>query len=258
MFAMAAQHVASRERDARAALRTRRIALFVGGFAALRHDPGASRRSRSSREGGWITLLVTRRARAPSASVVRRHYRRVGAKLQQALRRARQPAECAGCARPANSIGQADGAWCSSAAYGGLGIHTVLNIFRAFPGTSQDLVFISVGVVDSGEFKGEDAVDGLKATHGGDAAVRGTRTRHRRARRLPLRHRHGRGRGGRADLRGDRREFPKSIVFAGKIIFRRERWYQPVLHNETAIALQKRLQWRGITMVILPVRVREL
>lgn len=43
--------------------------------------------------------------------------------------------------------------------------------------------------------------------------------------------------------------------FAGKVIFERERWYQRLLHDETALAIQKRLQWAGETMVILPARV---
>ena len=53
------------------------------------------------------------------------------------------------------------------------------------------------------------------------------------------------------------REFPRITFFAGKMIFQRERWYDRLLHNETALALQKRLQWAGKTVVTLPVRVRE-
>ena len=52
------------------------------------------------------------------------------------------------------------------------------------------------------------------------------------------------------------REFPRTTFFAGQVIFQRERWFQRLLHNETAYAIQKRLQWAGQTMVILPARVR--
>jgi hypothetical protein len=52
------------------------------------------------------------------------------------------------------------------------------------------------------------------------------------------------------------KEFPQVTFFAGQLVFQRERWYQPLLHNETAFALQKRLQLPGYTMVILPARVR--
>src|SRR5262249_54708132 len=52
-----------------------------------------------------------------------------------------------------------------------------------------------------------------------------------------------------------KREFPRMTFFAGKGVFRRERLYPRLLHNETAFAIQKRLQWAGQTMVILPARV---
>jgi hypothetical protein len=53
------------------------------------------------------------------------------------------------------------------------------------------------------------------------------------------------------------REFPRATFFAGKMIFQRERWWQGVLHNETALAIQKRLQWAGRTMMTMPLRVRD-
>jgi hypothetical protein len=51
------------------------------------------------------------------------------------------------------------------------------------------------------------------------------------------------------------KEFPRSTIFTGKLIFRQENAFQRILHNETAFAIQRRLQWDGITTVILPVRV---
>jgi hypothetical protein len=40
-------------------------------------------------------------------------------------------------------------------------------------------------------------------------------------------------------------------------VFQRETWYGALLHNQTAYSLQRRLQWDGVPMVILPTRVRE-
>ena len=51
-------------------------------------------------------------------------------------------------------------------------------------------------------------------------------------------------------------EFHDVTFFAGQIIFQRDQWFQHLLHNETAFAIQKRLQWNGRTMVILPARGR--
>jgi len=52
-------------------------------------------------------------------------------------------------------------------------------------------------------------------------------------------------------------EFRQSLFFAGKLIFERERWYQRLLHNETAYQLQRRLQFAGLNAMVLPVRVTE-
>jgi hypothetical protein len=50
-------------------------------------------------------------------------------------------------------------------------------------------------------------------------------------------------------------EFPKSTVSTGKLVFRKESAFQKILHNETGFAIQRRLQWEGITTVIPPIRV---
>jgi len=43
-----------------------------------------------------------------------------------------------------------------------------------------------------------------------------------------------------------------------KLVFREERWYHKLLHNETAFALQRRLQFRGIQAIMLAIRVLDL
>ena len=65
------------------------------------------------------------------------------------------------------------------------------------------------------------------------------------SREIPVGNRHGgggRSRGLCYRLLGSSR---KTMFFAGKVIFQREKWYQPFLHNETAFAMEKRLQWVG-------------
>jgi hypothetical protein len=48
--------------------------------------------------------------------------------------------------------------------------------------------------------------------------------------------------------------FPRSVFFAGKLVFRQERFWDKVLHNQAAFTLQRRLQFAGLPMVVLPVR----
>jgi hypothetical protein len=50
--------------------------------------------------------------------------------------------------------------------------------------------------------------------------------------------------------------FPCSTVFAGQLLFGRDSIYQRLFHNQTAFSLQRRLQWDGVPVVILPTRVR--
>jgi amino acid transporter len=142
-------------------------------------------------------------------------------------------------------------------AYGGLGVHSVLTLLRMFPDQFTNIVFISVGVIDSGNFKGTAEVEALKA-----------RTRESLGRYVGLARRLGLSAEYRIAIGTDvveeasrlglevAKEFPKTIFFSGKLIFEHRRWYHRLLHNETAYAIQHRLQFAGHPMVILPVRVR--
>ena len=49
--------------------------------------------------------------------------------------------------------------------------------------------------------------------------------------------------------------FPRSVFFAGKLIFQQESWYQRLLHNETAAAVERRLQFAGLPMIVMPIRM---
>ena len=210
--------------------------------------------------GGWVTVVVTGLLIA-LCFWVRAHYRMAARKTDQLYRELGELPDSPGAEQP-KPIPPLEPQRLTAAvlvaSYGGVGIHTVLNIFRAFPGCYKQLVFISVGVVDSGEFKGEHAVEDLQR-----------RTQETVDRYVALAARLGAAATGRMALGTDvvdeaaglclavGREFPHATFFSGRLIFQRERWYQAVLHNETALAIQKRLQWAGRTMVMMPIRVRE-
>jgi hypothetical protein len=51
------------------------------------------------------------------------------------------------------------------------------------------------------------------------------------------------------------KEFPRSVTFGGQLVFQKEGAAQRWLHNQTCPALQRRLAFHGLPMVILPVRV---
>jgi len=209
-------------------------------------------------QGGWVTVAITITV-IGLAFVIRRHYRAVNRELDELYRVLGDLPHSTSHSGP---LGPVDPLQPTAAvlvgSYGGVGIHTILNIFRSFPGHFKGLVFVTVGVIDSGEFKGEHAVEDL-----------GLRTKEVLAQYVSLAARLGvpatarMAIGTEAVAEAERlclevaREFPKVVFFAGKMIFQRERWYHRLLHNETALAVEKRLRWVGKTMVTLPIRVRE-
>ena len=50
--------------------------------------------------------------------------------------------------------------------------------------------------------------------------------------------------------------YPRVMFFAGKLLWQRESWWQRWLHNETAYQVERRLQWKGLPMTVIPLRVR--
>jgi K+ transporter len=253
MFAMLRHWAAARGRPKRAA----RVTLFAAGFALCVTILVITVLEKFA-EGGWVTVMVTALLIGLCLRI-RRHYRRSSARMEELYR---QLGDLPHTVKPGAEPPQVDRAAPTAvmlvASYGGIGIHTLLNIFRAFPGHFRNVVFVSVGLVDSGEFKGEHAVAQLE-----------TRTQEMLGRYVLLAQGLGVAATSRMAIGTEvvetaeqlclevAREFPRSTFFAGKMIFQREAWYQGILHNETAFAIQKRLQWAGKTMVTMPVRVRE-
>jgi len=259
MLAMLLAWLRRRGSSQRATVR-RRLALFGTGLA-LCATVLAITVFEKFEDGGWLTLSVTA-AVVALCFVVRRHYRRVGAALSALYAQLGDlPAEPDRAARIASALAHgldpaAPTAAVLVASYGGLGIHTTYGILRSFPDHFRNIVFLSVGVIDSGAFKGEDALEALRAE-----------TEHMLGRYVDLAHGLGVAASYRFAIGTDAveeaeklclqvaREFPHTTVFAGKVVFERERWYQRLLHNETAFAIQKRLQFEGQTMVILPAKL---
>ena len=205
-------------------------------------------------EGGWITLLVTALL-IGLCFAVKGHYLNVAKKLSQLyssiekLPKDAKPiaAEIEPAARTAAIL---------VGGYGGLGIQTLRMILKTFPGLYKNFVFVSVGVVDSGGFKGEDSVEKLQQN-----TIEGLQKYVDLANKLGVAATYRMAVGtdvveaGHDLCQSVVDEFPTTTFFTGKIIFSEERWFQRILHNETGLSLQKRLQLAGLTMVVLPAKV---
>jgi len=208
--------------------------------------------------GGWVTLVITGVVIAVCLWI-KVHYRQVARRLKR-LSDELSLETIPACAPPPPELDpKKPTAVVLVGSYGGLGLHTVLQIPRVFPNQFEQVVFVSVGVLDAGSFKGEAEVDALKAKTAGDLAkyVEFARTRMGWAADSD----HALGTEAVAELERLCRDvslrFPRSVFFAGKLIFREEGWWQRVLHNETAHAVQRRLEFDGLPMVVLPIRMLE-
>ncbi len=207
-------------------------------------------------QGGWVTLALTGGLIA-GCFLIRRHYRLVHDNLRrldgilEAL-----PAGSASGPRALDPAAPTEVLLVGG--YAGLGIHSLLSVERLFPGYFKNFVFVSVGVIDSASFVNVEAVEEVR-----DRTAADLRRYVELATGLGLAAESRMAVGTEAvataaDLCGRiAREFPRCLFFAGKLIFQRERWYQRVLHNETAYQLQRRLQFAGLNAMVLPVRVTE-
>jgi len=140
--------------------------------------------------------------------------------------------------------------------YNGFGVHTLLSVTHSFPGVYKNFIFVSVAEVDVGSFKSSDAVSCLEG-----GVCDSLRKYVELARKL----------GFAADFQYEMgtdivqtasrlvesvvKKFPRSTVFAGQSVFRQPGLIHRIMHNETAFAIQRELRWKGITTVILPIRI---
>jgi len=205
-------------------------------------------------EGAWLTVVVTGTLVAVCL-LVKRHYNGVYERLKR-LDEILGALPTQARAKPLVIDPKKPTAVLLVGSFSGLGIHSLLTVMKLFPRYFANVVFMSVGVVDSATFQGVEEVDQVRE-----------RTEQALQKYVDL----ARGMGIPADFRMSmgteavsecRRlatevanEYPRCIFFAGKLIFERERWWDRFLHNETANQIQQRLQFAGLAMVILPVRV---
>jgi amino acid transporter len=208
------------------------------------------------REGGWVTLAVT-------ACVVglcfwiHRHYAEAASKLRR-LDEAMANLPMRPHAEPPPLDRAQPVAVMLVGSFGGLGMHQLLDSQRLFPGQFRQFLFVSVGVVDSATMKGVEEVDRIAAETEGQLEHYVELTR-----RLGLSADFRMAVGTEAVTALEElcseiaREYRRAIFFTSRLVFERERWYQRFLHNETAYEIQRRLQFRGLNTIIVPVRVFE-
>ena len=206
-------------------------------------------------EGAWVTLAVTG-VLIGLCFLIRRYYRTVQIKFDRLAEQFDElPLTGATCPVDAKLDPNAPTAALLVSGYGGLGLHSLVSILRLFPNHYKQIVFVSVGVMDMGNYKGIAEVDRLK-----------TQTQANLEKYVAMAHRFGLIATSMMRIGTDpvseaeqlcaevAQQFPKVTFFAGNLVFQKETWYQRLFHNETAFAVQRRLHWLGLPMLILPIR----
>jgi len=207
------------------------------------------------KEGGWITLVITL-SFIIVCLLIRRHYNQVKDMMRRLDDVLAQVQTTSGKHAPPVRNDAAPTAVLFVRNFGGLGIHSFLNIHRIFPNYFKNFVFISVGVVDWQSFKGAEEVKNLE-THLADELKKYVRMAN--------------GFGFHAESiqsvdidtlefveeRSEeiQKKYNKAVFFVGKLVFEEENLFTRFLHNQTAFSIQRILQFKGIPSIILPIRV---
>lgn len=233
----------------------RRITVFIVGFALCFTILTVTVYEKFT-EGGWITLLVTG-VIILLCYAIYRHYQKVKLamkKFDEVLLLSNIHLADKPNTRPIDPTKRT--AVLLVRRYDGFSVNTFLQLIRNFPGLYSNIIFTAVAEVDSGSFKGREELEAL------EKSVRGDLMKYVKL---------ARALGFAADYRMDigtdvvatasalcesiAHEFPTVTFFTGKLCFRHETIFHKLLHNETALAVQRRLQWDGLPVVIIPVPV---
>ncbi|HVP06786.1 MAG TPA: APC family permease, partial [Candidatus Acidoferrum sp.] len=211
-------------------------------------------------QGGWLTLLAMA-VLMMIAILVRRHYRRTSHQLRRlddllvaaAEVTEKRPSERSA---PPECDRSAKTAVLLVNGFNGLGLHTLLTVIRLFEGTFRNFIFVQVGVVDVGNFKGSAEVDRLQhhIRKEGDRYVAYMERHGCYAESITVT---GVGVVEEVEKLAPKimERFPRAVIFGGQLVFERESFFTRLLHNHTIFAVQKRLYHQGIPIVILPIRV---
>jgi len=208
--------------------------------------------------GGWVTLLVTG-AIVGLSFWVKNHYRQTQKKLfrlnelvaaalaDEAIVQEKTPPPCDTNARTAVFLVNG---------FNGLGLHTLLAVVRMFPKVYTNFVFVQVGVLDAGNFKGADEVENLRS-HSQEQVQKFVSYMGKRGFYAEAHVALG------TDIVEEAAKlcvviadkFPQAQFFAGQLVFKDESFATRWLHNHTVFELQRRLYQHGRAMLILPIQV---
>lgn len=214
-------------------------------------------------EGAWATVVLTSFC-VGICYVIRNHYTKIGQRIKHIELRVKQVTkhpEKHATEHKVKAVPEFDPnkptAVILVGGYSRLGRRSLLAVLRFFPNTFHNVVFISVGVINSEFFK-KGEVDPIEKRT--EETLKGYVSIANRLG-LPAKYAFRVG----TDVVNEASElcvdiskqYPKAMFFAGEIIFEHPSWFDRILHNETGYAIQRKIRFAGLPMVILPLVLHE-
>ena len=214
-------------------------------------------------EGGWITLLVTG-VLVAAAFMIKSHYNQTARDLRR-LEDLVTAVEGDQSLTPVRAAPATDSPPLDPKAktavvfvngFNGLGLHTLFAIIRLFPGVFKNFLFVQIGVVDAGNFKGAAEVENLKQhVEQGNARY----VDYMRQRGFSCEATAAVG----IDVVAEAANlapkillrFPHAVFFGGQLVFQHDTFMTRFLHNYAVFAVQRRFYQQGLPLLILPIRV---
>jgi amino acid transporter len=207
-------------------------------------------------DGGWITLAITA-SLAVLAVLIKRHYK----DTLKLLRRLNALVDATGIKPDGipteirhDPQGKTAGILVNG--FNGLGLHTLMGVIKNFGKEFRNFVFIQVGVIDAGNFKGHQEMDRLKESVDKDLK-----------RYVEFMNNHGYYAETFSSIGTEvveeaenlidivAKRYPDIVFFGGQLVFPQDTFMSRLLHNYTVFSIQRRFYKKGIPFMILPIRV---
>ena len=211
-------------------------------------------------EGGWITIIVTG-SLVLLAVAIKRHYNNTGVLLRRLENLVEIVESTTAESFEDGKIQEHPDPEGKTAVllvngFGGLGLHTLFAIIRLFGKSFKNFVFLQVGVIDAGNFKGSTEIEHLQQ------AAKNEVDRY-----VDYMKKHGYYAEGFSSIGidivdevekitpGILERFPNSVFFGGQLVFPEESFISRFLHNYTVFTIQRKFYHDGIPFIILPIKV---
>jgi amino acid transporter len=205
-------------------------------------------------EGGWVTVLITGMV-VGLCLLIRKHYDETREKLREAEKLFAASVKI-DPGMPQKLDPELPTAVFLVDEHRGVGIHTLMWVLRLFPGHFKNFIFLYAGEVDTQSFDSNAAIRTMQyKTENALCYYAGFCRSHD----LQASWRMAYGTDPVTVLDGlvqeTLAEYPNSVCFAAKLIFAKDYVFLRWLHNQTALAMQRKLHFRGQQMVIIPMKV---